>query len=908
MAKKTGTAKADLLSGSATNDDLLGLAGNDFLFGLAGNDSLDGGTGNDSLDGGAGNDVLLGGAGNDSVLGGIGNDSLDGGTGNDSLSGGAGSDVLVGGAGVDQQRGEAGRDILTFDASDTLMNGGAGFDILRLAGASQTLNLVTLAAGKLVDIEAIDISGTGNNTLVLDAASLPALSSTGDRLRVDGNAGDTVTTLDGEWLLGGTLTSAGQTYVQYTNHAPEPVVLQVDTDIARKIAFSVNLSSLSGGNGFEIDGEAAGDRSGRAVSAAGDINGDGFADILIGAIGRDVNGAYAGATYMVFGRGNGFEGNLDLSTLNGSNGFEINGEAASDVSGSAVSAAGDVNGDGFGDILIGAYARDVNGGNAGATYVVFGRGRGFDANLNLSTLNGSDGFEINGEAGGDISGRAVSAAGDVNGDGYADILIGAYGRNVNGVYAGASYVVFGRGSGFDANLDLSTLNGSTGFEINGEAANDESGRQVSAEGDVNGDGFADILIGAHGRDVNDGNAGATYVVFGRGNGFDANLDLSTLNGSNGFEINGEAANDRSGFAVSAAGDVNGDGFADILIGAYGRDVNEAEAGATYVVFGHGNGLDANLDLSTLNGSNGFEINGEAANDQSGFAVSAAGDVNGDGFADILIGAYRRDVNGASAGATYVVFGRGSGFDANLNLSTLNGSNGFEINGEVAGDLSGRAVSASGDVNGDGFADILIGAYSRDVNGNNAGTTYVLFGRDFNGSADSIGGSGNDTLTGTGADNNLIGARGNDTLSGAAGHDVLLGGAGDDVLNFDLLDSVVDGGSGSDRAVLVGSDVTLVLNDFFAGSSNDFAALHNIEIIDITGSGDNTIELNVFNVLNMSDNNNRLRIDGNDGDSITSLDQGWSPGELSTIGAVQYQSYVSGNAILLVDTDLNQTLT
>ena len=766
MAKKTGTAKADLLSGSATNDDLLGLAGNDFLFGLAGNDSLDGGTGNDSLDGGAGNDVLLGGAGNDSVLGGIGNDSLDGGTGNDSLSGGAGSDVLVGGAGVDQQRGEAGRDILTFDASDTLMNGGAGFDILRLAGASQTLNLVTLAAGKLVDIEAIDISGTGNNTLVLDAASLPALSSTGDRLRVDGNAGDTVTTLDGEWLLGGTLTSAGQTYVQYTNHAPEPVVLQVDTDIARKIAFSVNLSSLSGGNGFEIDGEAAGDRSGRAVSAAGDINGDGFADILIGAIGRDVNGAYAGATYMVFGRGNGFEGNLDLSTLNGSNGFEINGEAASDVSGSAVSAAGDVNGDGFGDILIGAYARDVNGGNAGAT----------------------------------------------------------------------------------------------------------------------------------------------YVVFGRGNGFDANLDLSTLNGSNGFEINGEAANDRSGFAVSAAGDVNGDGFADILIGAYGRDVNEAEAGATYVVFGHGNGLDANLDLSTLNGSNGFEINGEAANDQSGFAVSAAGDVNGDGFADILIGAYRRDVNGASAGATYVVFGRGSGFDANLNLSTLNGSNGFEINGEVAGDLSGRAVSASGDVNGDGFADILIGAYSRDVNGNNAGTTYVLFGRDFNGSADSIGGSGNDTLTGTGADNNLIGARGNDTLSGAAGHDVLLGGAGDDVLNFDLLDSVVDGGSGSDRAVLVGSDVTLVLNDFFAGSSNDFAALHNIEIIDITGSGDNTIELNVFNVLNMSDNNNRLRIDGNDGDSITSLDQGWSPGELSTIGAVQYQSYVSGNAILLVDTDLNQTLT
>ena len=212
------------------------------------------------------------------------------------------------------------------------------------------------------------------------------------------------------------------------------------------------------------------------------------------------------------------------------------------------------------------------------------------------------------------------------------------------------------------------------------------------------------------------------------------------------------------------------------------------------------------------------------------------------------------------------------------------------------------------MNGDGFADLLIGANGRDVNGNYAGASYVLFGRDFNGGADRIGGSGNDTLTGTSADNNLIGGRGNDALSGAAGHDVLLGGAGDDVLNFDLLDSVVDGGSGSDRAALVGSDVTLVLNDFLAGTSNDFGALHNIEVIDITGSGDNTIVLNVMNVLNMSDNRNTLRIDGNDGDSITSLDQGWLGGELSTIGAVQYQSYVSGNATLLVDTDLIQTLT
>ena len=378
----------------------------------------------------------------------------------------------------------------------------------------------------------------------------------------------------------------------------------------------------------------------------------------------------------------------------------------------------------------------------------------------------------------------------------------------------------------------------------------------------------------------------------------ANVQLSTLDGTNGFEINGETAGDLSGVSVSAAGDVNGDGFGDLLIGAYRRATNGSLAGASYVLFGRSSGFSANLDLSALNGSNGFEINGETASDFSGFSVSEAGDVNRDGFGDLLIGAIGRDINGTDAGASYVVFGRSSGFSANLNLSDLNGSNGFELNGETASDYSGRPVSAAGDVNGDGLGDLLIGAYRRDTNGTDDGASYVLFGRDFTGAADFIGGSGNDTHTGTAADEILVGGLGNDTLSGGDGVDVLNGGAGDDVFDFTLLDQQVNGGSGEDTARLQSGGVYLDLG---------LAPLVNIEAVDITGTGDNTLALTLLEVLGLSDSSNTLRVDGDLGDAIISTGQGWLPGAVVDIGGTLYQTYQSGQATLLVDTDLFQTL-
>jgi hypothetical protein len=409
---------------------------------------------------------------------------------------------------------------------------------------------------------------------------------------------------------------------------------------------NLDLASLSAADGFRLTGVAAGDYGGRSVSAAGDINGDGFDDLIVGAQLTDPNGlSEAGSAYVVFGKASGFGTSFGLSSLDGTNGFRVDGDFDGETIGFSVSRAGDVNDDGFDDVIIGGPEQQ------GVAYVVFGKATGFADSIDLAALTTSDGFRIDGATPADRLGWSVSDAGDVNGDGIADVIIGAPTSD-----AGRAYVVFGQATGFGTGLNVSSLDGINGFRLDGETTGFYAGYSVSGAGDVNGDGFADIIVGSPKFSIGSlGEGGASYVVFGKGTAFDATIALGSLDGSNGgFRVVGAAPGNNSGRSVSAAGDVNGDGFADLLIGAPFAN----SSGATYLLLGKASGF-TNIGLYNAVSVDGILINGAAAGDNAGDSVSAAGDLNGDGFADIVIGARRADNNGRTdSGSAHVIFGAG----------------------------------------------------------------------------------------------------------------------------------------------------------------------------------------------------------------------------------------------------------
>ncbi len=855
---------------------------------------------NDIYSSGAGY-VIFGGdfSGAVTQLGSTGNDTLTATVASDNLIAGSGDDVLAAIGSGDVTYGGAGNDQFTLtDLTFTLIDGGSGNDTLRLDANALSLDLGAIANTRLEGIEVIDLNGNGN-ALILSALELQRLAESGNTLRVTGDASNSVITSDSGWSATTSVWINGEYYLQYTNgNATLQVQWAVTQDgvQAGGLIEPTTIARDDNGAGFVINGITAYDWAGFSVTSAGDVNGDGFDDLLIGAQNADPNGTSSGAGYVVFGKSDGTA--VELSDIAaGSGGFAINGAATWDSAGYAVSGSGDINGDGFADLLISAPWHYDAYGNTGASYVVFGKSDTVAVELS-AVAAGSGGFVVSGSYGYDLFGTSVSSAGDVNGDGLDDLIVGAYLKDANGYDSGASYVIFGKSDG--AALSIDALSPTNGFVINGAADGDNAGHSVSSAGDVNGDGLADLIIGASYADSNGFMAGASYVVFGKSDG--TTVELSTVaTGSGGFVINGAGAYDRSGFAVSGAGDVNGDGLDDLIVGE--PYAGPSYTGASYVVFGKSDG--GAIELSAIaTGTAGFAINGSVLSGAVGFSVTSAGDVNGDGLDDLLIG--DPDLGGQQS---YLVFGRSDTTAIELSNVEL-GLGGFVITrapggGEI-GTQTGLSVSGAGDVNGDGFADLLVGAPTATSNAAYSGTSYVIFGGDFTGDVTQIGTTGNDTLTGSTLADNIVAGSGNDTLVSGGGADVLYGGAGDDTIAVsDLAYANIDGGNGFDTLLLANSGLYLDLS-----ADN----LRGIESIDLSGSGNNTLSLSLTDVLQVSDGVQhilddslgtqpaQMMVSGDAGDTVL-MTGGWTQGSTLTVGGQLYNIYSNGDVNILVDNDI-----
>ncbi len=406
-----------------------------------------------------------------------------------------------------------------------------------------------------------------------------------------------------------------------------------------------------------FSGDSQGDDFGWSVSGAGDVNGDGNPDLIVGAPQDDNNGLKSGSARVFSG--------ADGSIL-----YTFDGDGVGDLFGWSVSGAGDANGDGYDDLIVGATGDDSAGTNSGSARIL----SGMDGSI-LRTFNGDGAF--------DELGYAVSGAGDVNGDGYDDQIVGVPFES-NSAGAGFARVFSG-------------LDGSTLYAFSGDNLQDRFGFSVSGAGDVNADGHDDLIVGATDDDNNGAGSGSARVFSG--------MDGSVLH-----TLNGDSAGDAFGTSVSGAGDVNDDGYDDLIVGASGDDNNGTDSGSARVF----SGLDGSI-LYTFEGGT-YSVNGEILGDLFGESVSGAGDVNEDGYDDVIVGAGFDDNGGIWSGAARVF----SGLDGSL-LYTFSGDSGL--------DFFGSAVNDAGDVDGDGIADLVVGARYDDDIGAGSGSARVILSSD-----------------------------------------------------------------------------------------------------------------------------------------------------------------------------------
>ena len=504
--------------------------------------------------------------------------------------------------------------------------------------------------------------------------------------------------------------------------------------------------------GFEIRGAAAGDTAGSSVAFTPDMSGDGRAEILVGAANRDDDTGTAGregAAYVVHGRAT--PGVLvDLATIDGDptdQGFEIRGPhqlgSFAPRMGAKVAGA-DINGDGLGDAVVAAVGWNppgaLTGGGRGGVFVIFGRGVTTTVANDQGAVAGNigaDGYRIEGERESDFIGtNGLATTNDVNGDGRSEIMFSANGPN--GI--GTAHVVYGKAS--TTTIDQNTLL-TNGFAL--ETTFNPNVTLLGVTGvtssDVNSDGLTDFVVASGTSDLDPIDAdpltavGSVFVVYGRPD--TPVVDLATTPAAGRIDgVVGPCATDipaRAGDRLVSGGDVNGDGRPDLLIAApeantLGRSAN----GAIYVVFGVPSL--GGFDLCGF-GPRGFRIDGAATADRIGNSSAntvahggvAAGDVNGDGLSDIIIGA--KSIAGGS-GRAYVVFGKATTTPVDLaTFPQTDPAQGFRIDADpalAAFEGLGSGVASAGDLNGDGRAEVAIGAPT--ANADFSGRVYVIDGK------------------------------------------------------------------------------------------------------------------------------------------------------------------------------------
>lgn len=498
----------------------------------------------------------------------------------------------------------------------------------------------------------------------------------------------------------------------------------------------LDAATLDGVSGFQIRYAADLQFYANPVAGVGDINGDGMADFALGWPRGQRDGRLGvGVTHVVFGRSDGgFGSMLELDRLEAGEGVRFIGVDAGEGSGSAIALGGDMNSDGLGDLLIGAdNARPGGVVGAGRSYVVFGRApEPWPLQFELSELVPDTGFSV---VGGflDGSGAAIASAGDIDGDGFDDLAVGA---PLGSLATGSAYIVFGREDPWPAaSVDLAELPTDVAMRFYGFGQSEHAGRALALLGDTNGDGLQDLAIGA--SPTTGGSASSitkVHVVFGQRQRsvFQRVQPLADLDVGEIVTLTSPETRSLHGVAVGSAGDVNADGAPDVVVGAplFGR------GGRASVLYGRppGSPRFPKQRSAFPDGNEVVAFDGPFQS-RAGQAVTGVGDFNGDGIDDFAIGARAAAPLGRRfAGAVYVVFGRdpseGLAFPPVTNLADLNGRDGFVIAGDPEGWYAGASVAGIGDVNGDGVDDLLIGSDRLSSTDPRTGISYVVFGRRF----------------------------------------------------------------------------------------------------------------------------------------------------------------------------------